>query len=114
MRGRRSFAFAAAVSAILISPVARAATELHGGPGFADAVAVDASAGEVRSAAAEGAVADAWASAVDEALFRGTGSASPSAAKADRFSWTFLLIAFAGLTALFAGKRTAGRGLNAR
>ncbi len=49
--------------------------------------------------------------AVDEAILNGGFAASPSGANRNRFSWTFLLIAFAGLTAVFAGKRSGGRGL---
>ncbi len=107
MRGWRRYAFAVA---ILISPTAMAATELHGA-GFPGAVVGDALAGGVRSALVEGATADQWASAVDAAVFRGRSTAAPSRPKADRFGWTFIMIAFAGLTAVFTGKRTAGRGL---
>ena len=45
---------------------------------------------------------------VTEALL----NATPHPTKHTRFSWVFPLIAFAGLTAFFAGKRSGGRGLN--
>ena len=44
---------------------------------------------------------------VTEALLE----AAPAPAKHTRFGWVFLLIAFSGLTAFFAGKRSGGRGL---
>lgn len=44
---------------------------------------------------------------VSEALLK----AAPAPPKPTRFSWVILLIAFAGLTAFFAGKRSGGRGL---
>jgi hypothetical protein len=107
MRGWRRYAVAVA---ILSSPTAMATTELHGA-GFPGAVGGDALAGGVRSALVEGATADQWASAADAADFPGRSAAAPSVPKADRFGWTFIMIAFAGLTAVFAGKRTAHRGL---
>ncbi len=108
MRGWRRYACAAA---ILISPTAMAATELHNGAGFSGVVAGDALAGGVRSTSVVGTTADQWASAVDAAAFGKRSPAAPSRPKADRFGWTFIMIAFAGLTAVFTGKRTAGRGL---
>jgi hypothetical protein len=48
---------------------------------------------------------------VDETWLTSGGDPPNAAARHDRFAWTFLLIAFAGLTALFAGKRSGGRGL---
>ena len=48
---------------------------------------------------------------IDDALRAGTNVAAPAVAKNDRFSWVFLLIAFAGLTAVFAGRRSGGSGL---
>ncbi len=48
---------------------------------------------------------------IDDALRAGTKVAAPAAVKNDRFSWVFLLIAFAGLTAVFAGRRSSGSGL---
>jgi hypothetical protein len=106
MRGWRIYTLAAAM---LMSSTAMAATELHGGPGFS-ALGVDASAVESRPAAVDGAAANDFPFSVDEAILNSAG-ASPSVPKANPFSWTFILIAFAGLTAVFAGKRSGGRGL---
>lgn len=106
-----------------MSPVARASTELHGA-GFWNAIGLGEPASDVRNDSTQPSLpkpystdlsstedaADAWAFAVDKALLRGGGVTTP-AAKYDRFNWVFLLIAFAGLTALFAGRRTGGRGL---
>ncbi len=108
-----------------ISPLARASTELQGSSAaFWNAIGLGKSAGNVRTdqvasglqkpdsvdLSSEDAAADGWASAVDRALLGG-GATAPSASKYDPFNWVFLLIAFAGLTALFAGRRTGGRGL---
>jgi hypothetical protein len=108
MLGWRGYAFAAA---ILISPPAMATTELHSGAGFAGAGIGDARAADVGAALVEGTAADQWTSAVDAAVFAEESAASPSASKADRFGWTYIMIAFMGLTAAFTGKRTSGRGL---
>ncbi len=112
---------------MVMSPMARASTELHGA-GFWNAFGFGEPAGDVRNdpdasaqpklystdlSSAED-TADAWALAVDRALLGGGGATAPSAAKYDRFNWVFLLIGFAGLTALFAGRRTGGRGLISR
>ena len=110
-------------AAMLISPLAEASTELHGGAWFWNALGRGETAGDVRGDAAlpppmsyptelsgaEDNATDAWAFAVDRALLG--AATAPHAAKVDRFKWVFLLIGFAGLTAFFAGKRTGGHGL---
>ena len=118
----RAFLF---VGVMALSPMARASTELHvGGAGFWNALGIGDPAGEARNdlaasalpnstdpLATEDAATDAWAFAVDKALLGDGGASAPDASKHDRFKWVFLLIAFAGLTALFTGRRTGGRGL---
>lgn len=112
--------------AMVTSPMAQASTELQGsGAWFWNALGLGDSAGAGRNDPAASPLpgpyladvsstdvssADAWAFAVDEALL-GRGATAPDRPKYDRFNWVFLLIAFAGLTALFAGRRTGGRGL---
>ncbi len=55
----------------------------------------------------DGSATDDVAFTVSEALLK----AAPAPPNNPRFSWVILLIAFAGLTAFFAGKRSGGRGL---
>lgn len=65
----------------------------------------------IDAASADATSADGLAVVIDDALRAGTKVAAPAVAKNDRFSWVFLLIAFAGLTATFAGRRSGGSGL---
>ena len=117
-------------AAMVMSPMAQASTELRGGGAwFWNALGLGESVGDIRNeqvelglpkpystdpGSASDSAADAWAFAVDKALMGGGSPTAPSAAKYDAFNWVFLLIAFAGLTALFAGRRTGGRGLISR
>ncbi len=111
---------------ILVSPVAEASTELHGGAWFGNAFGFGDRAGDGRAdpaqltlpksnstelSGAQDAAPDAWASAADRALRGGGASTATEAKRPDRFGWVFLLIGFAGLTAFFAGRRSGGRGL---
>jgi hypothetical protein len=57
--------------------------------------------------ASDGSPTDDGTFTVTEALLR----AAPSPAHRERYSWVIPLIAFAGLTAFFARKRSGGRGL---
>jgi hypothetical protein len=115
--GWRILIFAFAFSA---SPLAMAATELRSGAGYSGVFGLAADPGLGRGGAetlvlqtapltGDLAATDDRAFAVDAALLEAGKTAAP--AKQDRFSWVFLLIAFAGLTAVFAGRRTGGRGL---
>jgi hypothetical protein len=63
------------------------------------------------AASADATSADDLSAVIDDALRAGTKVAAPAVVKNDRFSWVFLLIAFAGLTAAFAGRRSGGSGL---
>lgn len=58
-------------------------------------------------ASAEGSSTDDGAFTLNEALLK----AAPAPAKPARLRWVILLIAFSGLTAFFAGKRSGSRGL---
>jgi len=105
---------------ILTSSTALASTELPGA-GFPVSLAQEPSVTSASNASSF----DTWAReifagtradraddepfAVDETWFSGRSDLSP--AKRNPFTWTFLLIAFAGLTAVFARKRSGGRGL---
>ncbi len=102
MRSWRGPVFAAAV---LTASAASAATELHSDASFRGLPALDAAAPDDRVDPADESLF-----AVNEAALENRTSSFLPAAR-DRFGWTFLLIAFAGLTAVFAGKRSGGRGL---
>jgi len=111
--GRRLFL--AIVVAMTASAGALASTELNSGSGF-PGFRPEASVGdrEVEAAVAKAFHLDLSTGeeeptfAVDEALLKGQDAAAPHN---DRFKWVFVLIAFAGLTAAFAGKHSGGRGL---
>src|SRR5271165_4714170 len=113
MRTCRIMLFVAAVAA---STSALAATELHlGAAGFQATLVRDAAPLDAQSAAeptaGDAASIEDRALAVDEAGLERALAAAPNAAKHDPFKWVFMLIAFAGLTAVFAGRRSGGRGL---
>ncbi len=109
------------------SPTAFASTELHGsGAWFWNALGLGEEAGDVRndpsattfptpystdSLAAEDAADDTWAFAVDKSLLGSGGPRARASESRERFKWVFMLITFSGLTALFAGRRSGGRGL---
>ena len=112
--GRRLF-LAIAV-ATTVPAGALASTELNSGsgfPGFRPETFVPADR-EVEAAVANAFHLDLSTGegeptfAVDEALLKGP---APPATNNDRFQWVFIVIAFAGLTAAFAGKPSGGRGL---
>ena len=121
MRGWGTFLFLAAVSTW--AP-AIASTELHVGSGPAGGLFQQAPAADPRDgpaglqtqpdgAQAGSAVNDATPSG-DDAYDVDVGTllgSNISVARYDRFNSIFILIAFAGLTAVFAGKRSRGRGL---
>jgi hypothetical protein len=117
MRGRRTVVLTVA---ILTSLPACASTQLPGA-GLAG-LGQDSAAASVRDASPFDALAreifgGAWANkgaddepfAVDENWFSRPSALSPT--KHNPFAWTFLLIAFAGLTAVFARKPSGGSGL---
>jgi len=118
MRRWRTVVFGAA---ILTSSPLWASTELSGPGSVAGFGQETADAGE-RAAPT---LLDAWTKSildraaddepfsVDETWLtsRSGPSHNVTKPKSDRFAWTILLIAFAGLTAAFAGKRSGGRGL---
>jgi hypothetical protein len=107
--------------AVLTSLPAWASTELPGA-GILAGLGQESAAASARDASSLDALAreifgGAWANkgaddepfALDENWFRSRSDLSP--ARRNPFAWTFLLIAFAGLTAVFARKRSGGRGL---
>ncbi len=124
MQGWQNLLFIATIAA---SPSAIAATELHGGPGLAGGMRREASAVDARdylttldalggrfhveASAADGPDADDGTFVLDDRLFDGRSEAARGAATHDRYRRVILLIAFAGLTALFGRKRSGGRGL---
>jgi hypothetical protein len=100
--------------AILSSSPLWASTELSG---FGEAAAGGARASTAAPDAWTKGILDRAASdepfSVDETWLTSRGQPSQDMKKpnSDRFTWTILLIAFAGLTAVFARKRSGGRGL---
>ena len=64
-----------------------------------------------RTTATEGSATDDAPFVLDAAILGSPSVATHAASRHDRFGWVFLLIAFAGLTAVFARKPTRGRGL---
>lgn len=95
--------------AVVVAPSAWAATEVLGA---SDAMVRDAGSGtSVHDASgARWSVDGDEPFAVDEDSLASAGQAG-AAPERNPFTWTLLLIAFAGLTAVFAGKRSGGRGL---
>jgi hypothetical protein len=115
MKGLLTVAFTVA---ILASPPVWASTEIRGAgvfPGLDDEANSRNASGtfDLLTKGLLSAVdrADVEPFSVDETWLTSSGHPPKTVARHDRFAWTFLLIAFAGLTALFAGKRSGGRGL---
>jgi hypothetical protein len=124
MRGRRT---ALVIAVILGSSSAIASTELYAGPNFAGSISREAMESSGRDgsvtldalpdrysidpSAVDGSAAGDAPFVVNDRLFERQSEPAPAAPVYDPFNWVALLIAFAGLTAVFAGKRSGGRGL---
>ena len=111
----RRFATLALCLAIVLSPSARAATQLVGG---SDAVLLRSATAPSLSAAADAAASSLFGArptAQEDEPFALDASTLASrvgaAGERNPFTLTILLIVFAGLTAFFARKRSSGRGL---
>ena len=104
---------------VLASPPAWASTDLSTGAavplafgvGPSEPIGRDNSAWPAPGPQADPSMAEESATVDDAFTVSEALLTAPAAPKHTRFSWVILLIAFAGLTAFFAGKRSGGRGL---